>query len=63
MVKRQVAGSSGGTQELLGTLATTAQLKLENRFAARLAVLPQVGLVIDAAPVVHLNWHGGFVGL
>ena len=51
------------TQELPRALAPAAQLKLEHRFAARLAVLPQVGLMIGAAAVVHLNGHSGFVGL
>jgi hypothetical protein len=43
------------TQELARTFAPAAQLKVEHRFAAGLAVLPQVRLMIGSALVVHLH--------
>ena len=50
-------------QELLRTLAPSSQAKVEYRFSARLAVLPQVRLMIRSAFVVHLHRHDRFVGL
>ncbi len=50
-------------QELFGALAPAAQLKLKHRFPIRLAVLPQVGLVIFTTLVMHLDGNRGLVSL
>ena len=50
-------------QEALGPLPLAAQPEVEHHRAARVAVLPQVGLMVLASPVVHLHPHRRFIGL
>jgi hypothetical protein len=50
-------------QEALGPVALAAQPEVEHHRAARLAVLPQVSLMVLAPAVVHLHPHRRFIGL
>jgi hypothetical protein len=50
-------------QEALRPIPLAAQPEVEHHRAARLTVLPQVGLMVLAPPIVHLHPHGRFIGL
>ena len=50
-------------QELLGTFPFPAKPEVKDYRSARMAVLPEVSLVIFAPTIVHLYSHGGFIGL
>src|SRR3954470_17719480 len=51
------------SQKLLGAVASTPEPKIEHYIAARLAVLPQVGLMVFASTVMHLHAHRRFICL
>ena len=50
-------------QEALGPLPLAAQPEVKHHRTARVAVLPQVGLMILAPPIMHLHPHRRFIGL
>jgi hypothetical protein len=50
-------------QELARTLTPAAQTKVEHRLAARFSVLPQIRLVVFAAPIMHLHRNRSFISL
>ena len=50
-------------QKLARTITPPAQAEVEHGLTARFSVLPQIGLMILSAAVVHLNRHRSFVRL
>ena len=50
-------------QEPLGTFAFPAKPEVKDHRSGRMTVLPEVSLVVFAPAIVHLNCHGGFIGL
>jgi hypothetical protein len=50
-------------QEPLRTFSLPAKPEVKDHRSGRMAVLPEVSLVIFASTIVHLYSHGGFIGL
>jgi hypothetical protein len=50
-------------QEALGSFPFPAQPEVKDHRSGRMAVLPEVSQVVFAPTIVHLDCHGGFIGL
>ena len=51
------------SQKLFRSISSSAQTEVEHYRSSRSAVLPQIGLMILPAAIVHLHVHRGFIGL
>src|SRR5215469_3836214 len=52
-----------GSKKLSGAIPSPPKSEIEHHSSPRTPVLPKIGLMVFASAVLHLYWHGGFIGL
>ena len=51
------------SQKLFRSIPSSAQTEVEHHCSSRSTVLPQIGLMVLPAALVHLHLYRGFIGL